>query len=180
MTFLEKNLEDIVFDAMQNSLTWESLNGRGLYYDKPCISKRQFHIGNYGTCDIITLNKPQIIIDEEAGNYIPDPYYKITIYELKQNTINLDALIQINRYMKGVNQWLSKFKKSFKNYQIEGVLIGRDIDTNHDYVYLFEHFRSTDGDNFGQISAYTYDYKFDGIYFNSIDLTEYSLVNEGF
>jgi hypothetical protein len=179
MTFLEKNLEDILFDAMQSPSVWDKLIEKGIEEDRPYMAKRQLKIGNYGTCDLITFTRR--IADFPGDKYVltVEPCI-ITIYELKQNIIDVNALIQVNRYMKGVSEWMKKHKSSFYRFRIQGVLIGREINTKSDYLYLFEHFRNEEHHQFGQISVYTYDYKFDGIEFNSIDLTAYSLVNEGF
>ncbi len=177
MTFLEKDLEIILYEAMQDNKKWDSLNNRGLERGKPYKSKRQFHIGNYGTCDLITLERPGFYKDNDQF-FFPENYLSITVYELKQNRISLNSLIQLVRYMKGINQWMKLYKKI--EYNIQGVLIGREIDINNDYIYLFEYLCHNEENTFGNISTFTYNYDIDGIKFNQEYLTSYTLINEGF
>lgn len=176
MEFLEKNLEDILFESLKDDKKYNFINERGLYVTKPYLLKRQFSIGNYGTCDLIALNRPYELKTDQGYIVEKEPVI-ITIYELKQNKIDLNSLLQIMRYMKGVKRWMYKNKSC--NYKIRGVLIGNSINTSN-YVYLFDYFQDHLDTELGEISVYTYNYKFDGIEFENIDLSQYILVDEGF
>jgi hypothetical protein len=181
MEFLEKTLEDIIFDSLQNEDQCNIINKRGLNVGKPYLIKRQFRIGNYGICDIITLNKPQYIVAPlHIGSFFEPEHILITIYELKQNTISLDSLLQLIRYLKGVKSWLTKFHKKSLLYFIKGILIGDSIDLQNDFIYLFENFTYNEENTFLEIEVYAYNYELDGLTFKSYELDNYTLVNEGF
>lgn len=136
MNFLEKNLEDIIFET-PNDL----LHERGFFiFGK---KKRQVKIGNYGIADIITYHR--------AGGRL-----FINILELKKDKISTDTLLQSLNYAKGVSRYLQKRSFDF-DVSLRIKLIGREIDTNSSFCYLPDFFNS--------IEIYTYDYGFDGIHF---------------
>lgn len=62
MNFLEKNLEDIIYETNN-----KYLRERGLFING--IKKRQLRIGNYGIADIVTFKK---------GDYCEDLKYQST------------------------------------------------------------------------------------------------------
>lgn len=161
MNFLEKDLEDIIFNSSNNLLQQKNLNING-------IKKRQVRIGNYGIADIITISKPpyENIFpgDEEMAH---NGEITITIYELKQNKIDANTLMQCFRYKKGVSRYLHK--RGFEA-KIEVVLIGRVVETNGDFCYLIG---AIEG-----LHVYTYDYLIDGI--NFVYQDGFFLSNEGF
>ena len=177
MEFLERNLEDILFDALQSKEQYRMINDRGLCIAKPFLVKRQLRIGNYGTCDLITLNRPYEARDAE--NFVWDrEKLIITVYELKQNKISFNSLLQLIRYMRGITRWMDK-NKGF-DFTVRGILIGKSIDVQSDYIYLFEYFSDNDDSHLGCIDTYSYNYKIDGIEFKQELLGNYSLSNEGF
>lgn len=159
MTFLEKDLEQIIFETPNIMLKDKGLRISGL-------KKRQVRIGNYGIADLITLER----VRYSDG---PDRYtiqaVKITIYELKQNKISVGALLQAARYAKGVENYIGKrFPKMEFNIAIQ--LIGKEIDLKSDFVYL--------SDFTEKIKVITYSYGFNGIAFTNH--SNYALTNEGF
>lgn len=82
MKFLEKDLEDIIFNADNESLQSRGLEIRG-------FKKRQLNIGNYGIADIVTFERSNYI-DEEYAEYVGGENKThsrpiITVYELKKN-----------------------------------------------------------------------------------------------
>ena len=168
MTFLEKDLENIIYDAIEGG-SYHLIQQRGIYVEKPYMYRRQFKIGNYGIADIVTLSR----IDK----------FVIAVWELKQNKIDLNSLLQLVGYMKGIKEWLSYSRDPYR-YRIEGVLIGRDIAVNSslsgNWVYLGEFFDSSSNDLFGSVSAYSYDYGLDGLSFEYHDLSGYKLTDSGF
>jgi len=150
MNFLEKNLEDIIFDTPN-----ERLQERGL--DISGIKKRQVWIGNYGTCDLLSISRE---------------LYKIyiTVFELKKEQVDVNTFLQAIRYTKGVKSF---FEKNLSNrgfhLEINTVLIGSCFDNKNGFCYLPE---------FANVTIYTYEYNFDGISFK--ELGTYALLNEGF
>ena len=192
MDFLEKNLEDIIYESNNDALFRRGLN--------LCTSKkRQVYIGHYGTADIISY---EAVRDEEMPcdyrmsnlsciencnqsckkNKIK--YIKIQIIELKQNEININAFLQAVRYTKGIKRYL-EFRNFYKPIKYEIILIGKTLNKNNSFCYLFDlinDFQPSDilydiVSTFS-FSAYTYKYDFDGITFKKEYF--YSLINEGF
>lgn len=178
MKFLESNLEDIIYDQLSTQDGCEKLRSRGLWLWKPLVFKRQLRIGNYGITDLVTLSRWQTHPDDLGKGLI-------TIYELKKDEINLGALLQSFRYLKGIKQWIDEFKAySSSDFVFKIVLIGSDVDTENDWVYLFEVF-----DNIScheecgvrlQLDVVTYSYELDGILFKQEALSNYKLTDGGF
>ena len=81
MKFLEKDLEDIIFEAPREELAKRGLHIEGKMY-------RQLRIGNYGIADLVTIQRPIMIPD--GKNYYDfdvqvecdDDTGEIMIYEL--------------------------------------------------------------------------------------------------
>jgi len=165
MEFLEKNLEDIIFETKNEHLEERGLNISGK-------KLRQIKIGNYGIADIITWEKyPNVVFD---GGLL-----KITIYELKQNKVNASSFFQGIRYCRGVQSYLDKRKIEIP-IKINLVLIGREIDKSSDFCYLTNLIDSDDyscGEAIG-FNIYTYRYDFFGIKFEHH--YNYVLKDEGF
>jgi len=156
MEFLEKNLEDIIFETDNDSLNKRGLPIRGL-------KLRQVKIGNYGVCDLITIERRELNSGSKS--------LAITVYELKRSQVTQDALIQAVRYCRGVSRWIEYNKKYtwFESIKIRVVLIGK-VSTSSDIVYI------PDVTDF--VSIYSYKYEFDGLRFEEI--SGYGLINEGF
>ncbi len=151
MDFLERDLEQIIFETENKYL---NERGLGIYGKK----FRQINIGNYGRLDIATIHW-------ECNNI------KITVYELKKGVIDMNTLAQALSYCKGISRYISK-RGIFNGINIEYdiVLIGNDIAYNKGFSYIQDFFEN--------ISLVTYDYKYDGIFFNNE--YDYKLKNEGF
>lgn len=162
MNFLEKDLEEIIFET-----GGEKIRERGL-----CIkgfSFRQLKIGNYGIADIVTFER----------DYSEPMLAKITVFELKKNEIGVSAFLQALRYVRGIDSYLKHRGVKF-NYYFEISLCGRDIEQADDYVYLCD-FINTDGKSkrgLTYLSNYIYSYGVDGIKFTRT--YGYSLIDEGF
>jgi hypothetical protein len=177
MKFLEKNLEDIIFEQLQKPNGYDILNDRGLflerkpfYHPKPTLVKRQLKIGNYGRCDIVILNREHY----ESIN-IANEEHLITVLELKQGVIDLNTLIQSARYAKGIKRYLDHLRGLY-HYKIKVVLIGDVVDIDSNWFYLFDLIPNINE----FIEIFTYKYDFDGITFEEHDLADYKLTNEGF
>lgn len=177
MTFLEKDLEEIIYESF-NKDSGKELKARGLpIYGK---IKRQLKIGNYGIADLVTFEKDYDYIQEPlyqvddvnnktAGvfhTYV-EPKPIITIYELKKDKIGISAFLQAIRYAKGIKRYLNKYDTYF---EIRIVLIGKEIDISGSFPYLV--------DIFENIEFYTYKYEVDGLKFYNINGCY--LIEEGF
>jgi len=165
MKFLEKDLEEIIFNA-NSDLLFE----RGIYLTPKL--KRQVKIGNYGIADLIGFKRPEYEIVN--GKRLLIDSGRIQIIELKNDKINISAFLQAINYLKGVKSYLRKRNIHTYNYIFEIVLIAKNIDKESSFIYLTDLVQS---DNF-EISYYTYNYDIDGISFKSE--SGYVLTNEGF
>jgi hypothetical protein len=165
MDFYESDLEDIIWDCLKTTDGANKLTKKGLHMERPIRSYRQFKIGNYGVADIITVEKH---IQEYSGNFLPKLY--INVYELKKGEINLDSLVQVIRYIKGVRSYFEERGCNVDMYDIRGTLIGRSLNIS-EWVYILEHIK--------EIDVYTYRYTLDGIIFK-YEESDYELINPGF
>lgn len=151
MNFLEKDLEEIIYESDLDKLKERGLPLKG-------ICKRQLRIGNYGIADLVYFD-----IDRE------NKWLDINIVEIKKDNISLSAFMQLVRYKKGIQSYLNKRDTDFF-IRFEYTLIGRDIDRSSDLVYL--------PDLVPSLGIYTFDYDFDGIKFQRHN--NYVLTDEGF
>ena len=151
MDFIEKDLEQIIYESDRSDLFERGLALNGKLY-------RQLRIGNYGTADLISVYK-------EYDTYL------ITVYELKKNYIGESTFFQALKYAKGIIRYLKKRNAKIK-YKIEIVLIGKGIDLKGNLCYIT--------DILDSIHLYTYSYKANGILFEYHPYDEYYLKNEGF
>ena len=160
MEFLEKDLEDIIWDAPSDELL-----KRGLYIKGKI--RRQVKVGSYGIADIVSIEK-QSEIHPICG--IIDQTVVITVFELKKQVCDVSALMQAARYATGIEQYLNK-RKLFGDVSVvfRIVLIGKSI-CKSDFCYLPSFM-----DN---LHVYTYKYTFSGIEFKSE--YGYVLTNPGF
>jgi hypothetical protein len=156
MKFLEKKLEQIIFEADRGQLSERGLPIYGKLY-------RQMHIGNYGIADLISF-------------YREYDRFNITVYELKKHIVDIQAFLQGIGYVRGIKSYLTS--RGF-NYDLTFnlTLIGAEIDISSPFCYLPEILPyNIDGTEF--LSIYTYDYNFDGIAFTSHN--NYDLTIKGF
>lgn len=149
MDFLEKNLEDIIYE---NALTEEGrrkLEKRGLPIKGMVF--RQLYLGNYGRLDLLTIH------NKSYANY-PDALI-FDVYELKQGIVNIDTLLQAGRYVKGITRILVKNDHNLnqRDLAFRIHLIGSEVDLNGDFALLCDSLRD--------VNLYTYSYNIDGIYF---------------
>lgn len=167
MDFLEKDLEDIIFDAPN-----EELRERGFCIEGEKI--RQLRIGNYGVSDIITMERPRympIYPEDKFAKYAGHQgKIIITIYELKKDAIDMDTFLQVIRYYKGVKSWLRRKTDRLHKYDINIVLVGRSMSDRSGFKYIPE---ISD-----IITFYTYSYSIEGLVFKIED--SWKLIDEGF
>lgn len=160
MTFLEKNLEDIVFETPNHLLKERGLPIRGKKF-------RQVKIGNYGIADLITLNRQTYVRD----NNVFQTLY-VTIYELKKDLVDIGAMMQAFRYRKGIECYFDERNifQDIDGIEYHTILIGKEINLNNDFAYTI--------DAVNELTVYTYLYSFNGISFK--DEYGYSLTNPNF
>lgn len=164
MNFLEKNLEQIIYET-DNTF----LNNRGLEISGRKL--RQVRIGNYGIADIVTFERKSELISSWDDVYEIANQITISIYELKKDLIDMNTLSQACRYKTGINEYINKYKY-FKphNIQYNIYLVGSSIQLNGEFVYVCESIENC--------KMYTYNYDIDGISFEM--QTGYHLSNPGF
>ena len=149
MNFLEKDLEDIIFNTDN-----EKLRARGLLiYGKKL---RQVNLGSYGIADLITVKTVLLNQEwhEEKGHKLV-----VTIYELKKDSLGFLAFGQLCRYKTAIERMLDNYNMYdyFVDYEINMVLIGKDIEQKNDFCYLVN--------NTEFLKTYTYSYGIDGLEF---------------
>lgn len=158
MDFLERDLEDIIYNALQSEDGYDFINERGLdicYSPDHFICKRQLKIGNYGIADLVTLSRYT-----QGGLYIE-------VIELKKGEVNVDTYLQANRYITGIKRYVERFHPKLRVvYSV--TLIGRHINRG-DWVYII--------DQVENLKVLTYKYDIDGIRFESH--SGYVLIDEG-
>lgn len=164
MRFLEKDLEQIIFESGMDSLEKRGLSIAGKMF-------RQIKIGNYGIADLITVERPFV---ENIPGYgkIKHPGI-ITIYELKRDKISIGAFLQAIKYARGTISFLEK-KNQRELFIIKIVLIGKTVDLTGSFCFLPDVLNTEDF----QIEFYSYTYEIDGVYFD--EHKGYVLKNEGF
>lgn len=174
MTFLEKDLEQIIFESGRDSLEKKGLSIYGKLF-------RQLRIGNYGIADLVEFTRPTYD-GPKREFFVPG---QITIYELKKDSIGIGAFLQSLNYLKGIQMYLKKKGREDK-YIINIVLIGREVDTTGSFCFITD-LLSIKNKYYdynekiyeeGNISFYTYTYTIDGLKFTA--QSGYSRINEGF
>jgi hypothetical protein len=166
MKFLEKNLEDIIWEASNEKLQERGLNISGK-------KLRQLRIGNYGIADLVTFDR-----DYYHTEYL-HPFLNITVYELKKDKAGISAFLQAIRYCRGIKSYLEKHKPHI-DFSLNIVLCSKEIDTNSDYIFLCDLIRYNEYESglINSISNYSFDYSIDGIQFK--EEKNYDLINKGF
>jgi len=147
MKFLEKNLEDIIFETDNLKLFERGLPIKGK-------KLRQVNLGSYGVADLVCFEriKDQVVV---------------TVFELKKDCVNIDALLQALRYVEGIKTYfrLRKFhKKSNIKYIIN--LCGSKISDQKEIRLI----TSNLSDDFLLVDTYKYEYGLDGLYFTDFDI----------
>jgi hypothetical protein len=165
MHFLEKNLEDIIWESDNIILQQKNLPIEGK-------KLRQLKVGNYGRPDIITYTK------KYKKDVFVSPYLEITIYEFKKEKIGVSAFFQSLKYAKGIQTYLEE-KKPELLFTLNICLCAKTIDISGEFIYIPSLFNSFE--NFGyinEIKFFTFDYLIDGI--NFVEHNEYNLYYKGF
>jgi hypothetical protein len=173
MRFLEKDLEQIIYESGRDSLSKKGLHINGKLF-------RQLKIGNYGIADLVEFQRPFY----DGPNKMYFNHGMITIYELKKEQIGISAFLQAMGYLKGIDSYLTK--KDFRDkYILNVVIIGREIDMSGSFCFIpyllsIKNYNFQCDENFddGEILFYTYNVTIDGIKFESKN--GFNLKNQGF
>lgn len=152
MKFLEKNLENIIWEVYESGNV-DELRKRGLEIDGNLY--RQLPLGTYGTPDLL-----EVVLGADGSPWA------IKIYELKQNDVGFNSLAQACRYLTALKSIFSD-----ENIDFRIVLIGGACDTTSDFVFLYN--------QLDFVSIYVYDYKIDGLYFEYVG-KDWRKTNENF
>lgn len=142
MDFLERDLEDILFNSDRNKIQERGL--RCFYYDSIF---RQVNIDSYGIIDLVTIKISKGLI-------------LIHCYELKNKKINAATFWQTIRYIKAIKHVVSNYNLKNHLVVVLGVMIGREVDQEGEFCFL----PTINSD----ISMFTYSYGVDGISFDEI------------
>lgn len=156
MDFLERDLEDVICDALNTKEGQESLYDKGFHYSFTrghLKYKRQLNLGVYGICDLVISSRDDTEISEDWG--MLQSRLTIEVVELKKGVLNERSLTQVMRYVKGVERYMQRHHpKSW--YVIIPTLVGRSIDLG-DWVYMIDRIEG--------LRVFTYKYGIDGITF---------------
>jgi hypothetical protein len=168
--FLEKDLEDLIFNSER-----DELEKRGF----PLIGKlkRQVKIGNYGICDLIEIRRPEYSKSAEIHKK-----GLIIIHELKKDSISVSAFLQAVRYTIGVKSYLDQ-RGSLYHFNLGISIIGTSYSSSSEIFYFPELFKFytqdfSDERNIVFTQFILAELKLSGVNFKEIHHT--GLVDEGF
>jgi len=162
MNFLEKDLEDIIWESDNEKLQQKGFFIRGK-------KLRQLRIGNYGIADLVTYKK--------VSDVFEPPYLDITVYELKKEKAGISAFLQALRYCKGISTYLDEYKPSI-DYKLNIILCAKQIDVESDFIFLTDLLYSNDYSVLNTLRNFSFTYGIDGIQFKIEK--GYNLSNKGF
>jgi hypothetical protein len=151
MDFLEKDLEDIIYEAYETK-NQNFLVERGLDVFNHDYIIRQLNLGDYGVADLVGIN----LYPSFYRSSNTEDFFVVTIYELKKDTISMSTFSQAIKYSKAITDYLSSQK--ITRYYIEYVLVGKSISLSDDNLCFLR-------DVTNNVHTYTYSYSFDGIKF---------------
>lgn len=165
MNFIEKDLEDIIYNTTQSQI-----RGRGLDCLLHDSLYRQVSLSGYGRADLIGVS-----YSKKNGGM--KRRFEITIYECKQDKVDVNTLMQAAGYLGAASDIVETINKNVDLTNTEFiykiVLIGKSICTSTNLCFLAQCIPN--------ISVYLYRYEFDGIFFDkirgyakSVDLTDYA------
>lgn len=132
MNILEKEIEDILFEAIKKFP--DALEQHGFSYGYDHEYFRQIEIGEYGRADIIGI--------EVYPKFKGERLISCHVIEIKKDHISADALFQALRYCRGIQRIVKKYlNKTRVEFWIS--LVGKSIDES-DFVYCTDIFHNID------------------------------------
>lgn len=170
MKFLEKDLEDIIWESDNKKLI-----KKGLFIEG--VKKRQLRIGNYGIADLVTIKKEYRLDEYDCKLY---PVLNITVWELKKEKIGISAFLQAVRYCKGIQTYLLSHRENIQ-FKLNIGLVAKDVDFNSDFIFLTDLIDVSNPDllfKVNRLNAYSFKFDIDGIKFENHK--GYNLTNKGF
>lgn len=157
--FLEKSLEDVIYDSANDFYQRELLIQHGL----PIRGKmyRQLDLGAYGRADLVTFHLSNKEFESRT--------LYVDVYELKRGVLTVEALLQANRYLTALETFFSETKDYCERFLFKGrvILIGSEIENRNDFSYLLCHLPSRNMDT--EYRFYTYEFRLGGLYFRSYE-----------
>jgi hypothetical protein len=133
MNILEKDLEDIIWEAYEENP--DILKHRGLYLYGTAF--RQLNLGSYGIADIVTAYVVKNKGRYPNGNTYTERVITINVIELKKDLINVDTFLQAAGYCKGIQRFIEEFYPDFNfDIKFEITLIGKKVDLESNFCYL--------------------------------------------
>lgn len=154
MNFLEKDLEDIIYENANTESGKDFLANRGLELRGHTF--RQVNLGEYGIADLINISTDGC----KAKN---SRILIINIIELKNGVIDGKTLAQAMRYYKAIydlkayaETYAKNNKTSWFNICIHITLIGKSVTDEIRWILPII---------FGYVDVYTYSYKINGLQF---------------
>jgi hypothetical protein len=136
MNILEKDLEDLIFEGLQDPDGCELLRDLGFYQaDMIKNYKRQYNLSGYGIVDILGA-----YFEIRKGNI----YIYVDIIELKKDKIDFKTFEQALRYHRAINLLIDNtlnnididYVKRNVFREVNTIMIGTSIDLNSSFVYL--------------------------------------------
>lgn len=143
MDFLEKDLEDIIWDASQTDDGRQLLFERGLRINGKLY--RQVSLGQYGRLDLASV---EIYCDR----------IDINVFELKKDLIDISTMLQAAKYATAIERYYDRILNINRTLNISITLIGREMDLSNNFPFLYNLSPT--------FSIYLYSYKLDGLHFN--------------
>lgn len=152
MKFLEKNLEDLIYENANTEEGQKLLEERGL--DLRGRTYRQVSMGKYGIADLINI----FASTERIQKGFSVHHLIVDIIELKKDIVNVDTLLQAVGYKKAVDEYLDGYcAKAWDDYEVRVTLIGQKLETSSNFVFLLN--------ELDWVKVYTYSYSIKGLMF---------------
>ena len=161
MKFLEKDLEEIIWEQLQTTKGGEELLKRGLYTNQEGKHYRQLRLGSYGVADLVSISRSREYRDFPKLDSV-HPYLDITVYELKKDKISMSAFLQAIGYCKAIKRYVNRFRGKDSEIRFTVVLVGYELDVNSSFSYLPDIINS---EEFSLLN-YKYEFGIDGLQFS--------------
>lgn len=124
MGFLEKDLEDLIFNNSQSVEGRMKLAERGLLISAKTY--RQVELSGYGRLDLRSVS-------------MCDNRLLFNIYELKKETVGMKTFLQACRYRQALQNIVINRTKTKRESEYKIVLIGRDVKKDDGFLELYEY-----------------------------------------
>jgi len=150
MTFIEKDLEDILFEYSSSYEKRYLLQERGLPIMSHGTMLRQVDLAAYGIADLIDIYVGC------KSDVFSSKFVQIDLYELKKEEVNWETFHQVVKYMRSIQLFIDQYYPKTRLY-LNAFLIGKQLDKSGNFCFT--------SSVFNNINIYTYKYEIDGIKF---------------